>query len=75
VLGGQLATDANLSLRVSYGTVRSFKPGSTAAADRPLTTANQDMDNLVRFVGLIVAARAAGADATTGATICFARLA
>jgi hypothetical protein len=41
VLGGQLAPDANLSLRVSYGTVRSFKPGSTAAADRPLTTANQ----------------------------------
>ncbi|MBC7975484.1 MAG: S46 family peptidase, partial [Myxococcales bacterium] len=40
-LGGQLAPDANLSLRVSYGTVRSFKPGSTAAADRPLTTANQ----------------------------------
>ncbi len=40
-LGGQLAPDANLSLRVSYGTVRSFKPGSTAAADLPLTTANQ----------------------------------
>ncbi|HET9620134.1 MAG TPA: S46 family peptidase [Kofleriaceae bacterium] len=27
VLGGQLAPDANGTLRVSYGTVRSFKPG------------------------------------------------
>ncbi|MEO7734015.1 MAG: S46 family peptidase [Kofleriaceae bacterium] len=41
VLGGQLSPDANSSLRVSYGTVRSFKPGSSDPADRPLTTASQ----------------------------------
>jgi hypothetical protein len=41
VLGGQLAPDANSSLRVSYGTVRSFKPGSKDPADAPFTVASQ----------------------------------
>ena len=41
VLGGLLAPDANSTLRVTYGTVKSFKPGSTAEADWPLTTAKQ----------------------------------
>jgi hypothetical protein len=41
VLGGQLAPDANASLRVSYGTVRSFKPGSPDPADAPFTVARQ----------------------------------
>jgi Peptidase S46 len=41
VLGGQLAPDANTTLRVTYGTVRSFKPGSQDAADRPFTLASQ----------------------------------
>jgi Peptidase S46 len=41
VLGGQLSPDANSSLRISYGTVRSFKPGSSDPADRPLTVASQ----------------------------------
>ncbi len=40
-LGGFLAPDANSTLRVSYGTVRSFAPESTAAADSAFTTASQ----------------------------------
>ena len=38
---GFLAPDANGTLRVSYGTVKSFKPGSSAPADAPFTTADQ----------------------------------
>jgi hypothetical protein len=41
VLGGQLAPDANSQLRITYGTVKSFKPGSSAEADWPMTTAAQ----------------------------------
>ncbi len=41
VLGGQLAPDANGTVRVTYGTVRSFKPGSTDPADVPFTTVSQ----------------------------------
>ncbi|MDX2093637.1 MAG: S46 family peptidase [Kofleriaceae bacterium] len=41
VLGGLLAPDANSTLRVTYGTVKSFKPGSNAEADWPFTTASQ----------------------------------
>jgi hypothetical protein len=41
VLGGQLAPDANSSLRITYGTVKSFKPESKDPADWPLTTATQ----------------------------------
>jgi hypothetical protein len=41
VLGGALAPDANGTLRVTYGTVRSFKPESKAQADWPFTTASQ----------------------------------
>ena len=41
VLGGQLAPDANGTLRISYGTVRSFKPASKEPADWPFTTASQ----------------------------------
>jgi hypothetical protein len=41
VLGGQLAPDANLSLRITYGTVKSFKPESKDPADWPFTTASQ----------------------------------
>ncbi|MGE3456549.1 MAG: S46 family peptidase, partial [Kofleriaceae bacterium] len=41
VLGGQLAPDANSTLRITYGTVKSFKPGSKDAADWPFTTAAQ----------------------------------
>jgi hypothetical protein len=41
VLGGQLAPDANGTVRVSYGTVRSFKPGSKDPADAPFTTVSQ----------------------------------
>ena len=41
VLGGQLAPDANFSLRISYGTVRSFNPASSAPADLPFTYASQ----------------------------------
>ena len=41
VLGGQLAPDANQSLRVTYGTVRSFKPESKDPADWPFTVASQ----------------------------------
>jgi len=41
VLGGQLAPDANGSLRITYGTVRSLKPESKEPADLPLTVASQ----------------------------------
>ena len=41
VLGGLLAPDANSTLRITYGTVRSFKPGSKEAADWPFTVATQ----------------------------------
>jgi hypothetical protein len=41
VLGGLLAPDANSTLRITYGTVKSFKPGSTDPADSPFTTASQ----------------------------------
>ena len=39
VLGGQLASDANGTLRITYGTVKSFKPESKDPADRPFTVA------------------------------------
>ena len=41
VLGGALAPDANGTLRITYGTVRSFKPESKAQEDWPFTTATQ----------------------------------
>jgi hypothetical protein len=41
VLGGLLAPDANGSLRVTYGTVKSFKATSKDPADAPFTTAAQ----------------------------------
>jgi hypothetical protein len=41
VLGGQLAPDANGSLRITYGTIKSFKPESKDPADWPFTTASQ----------------------------------
>jgi hypothetical protein len=41
VLGGALAPDANSTLRVTYGTVRSLHPESTAPDDRPFTVASQ----------------------------------
>jgi len=41
VLGGQLAPDANASLRVTYGTIKSFKPESKDPADWPFTVASQ----------------------------------
>ncbi len=41
VLGGALAPDANGTLRITYGTVKSFKPQSKAEADWPFTTATQ----------------------------------
>ena len=41
VLGGQLAPDANSSLRITYGTVKSFKPESKDPADWPFTVASQ----------------------------------
>jgi hypothetical protein len=40
-LEGNLAPDANSSLRITYGTVKSLKPDSTAEADWPFTTAHQ----------------------------------
>lgn len=40
-LGGFLSPDANSTLRITYGTVKSFKPESTAEADWPFTTAAQ----------------------------------
>ncbi len=41
VLGGVLAPDANSTLRVTYGTVKSFKPESKEQIDWPFTTASQ----------------------------------
>ncbi|MBA3452381.1 MAG: S46 family peptidase [Deltaproteobacteria bacterium] len=41
VLGGLLPPDANSTLRITYGTVKSFKPGSKEQADWPFTTATQ----------------------------------
>jgi V8-like Glu-specific endopeptidase len=41
VLGGVLAPDANSTLRITYGTVRSFKPESKDPADWPFTVASQ----------------------------------
>jgi Peptidase S46 len=41
VLGGFLAPDANSTLRISYGTVRSFAPDSEREADWPFTTGAQ----------------------------------
>jgi hypothetical protein len=40
-LGGFLSPDANGTLRITYGTVKSFKPDATAEADWPFTTATQ----------------------------------
>jgi hypothetical protein len=40
-LGGALAPDANATLRVTYGTVKSLHPESTAQADWPFTVASQ----------------------------------
>ena len=41
VLGGLLSPDANSTLRITYGTVKGFKPGSKDPADSPFTTASQ----------------------------------
>jgi hypothetical protein len=41
VLGGVLAPDANGTLRITYGTVKSLRPDSHAEADRAFTTASQ----------------------------------
>ena len=41
VLGGLLSPDANSTLRITYGTVKSFKPASKEAADIPFTVASQ----------------------------------
>ncbi|MBA3818221.1 MAG: S46 family peptidase [Deltaproteobacteria bacterium] len=41
VLGGLLSPDANSTLRITYGTVKSFKPASKEPADLPFTTASQ----------------------------------
>jgi len=41
VLGGGLAPDANGTLRITYGTVKSFKPESKAQEDWAFTTASQ----------------------------------
>jgi len=41
VLGGLLAPDANGTLRITYGTVKSFKPDSKEPADRPFTVASE----------------------------------
>lgn len=40
-LGGALAPDANMTLRITYGTVKSLHPESTALADGPFTVASQ----------------------------------
>jgi hypothetical protein len=40
-LGGALAPDANATLRITYGTVKSLHPQSTAQADWPFTVASQ----------------------------------
>jgi hypothetical protein len=41
MLGGVLSSDANSTLRITYGTVKSLKPGSPDPADRPFTMASQ----------------------------------
>ncbi len=41
VLGGVLAPDANSTLRITYGTVKSFKPESKDPADWPFTVSAQ----------------------------------
>jgi hypothetical protein len=41
VLGGLLAPDANSTLRITYGTVKSFKPASKEPVDWPFTTGAQ----------------------------------
>ena len=41
MLGGALAPDANGTLRVTYGTVKSLKPDSRELADGPFTVASQ----------------------------------
>ena len=41
VLGGALAPDANSTLRITYGTVKSLHPQSKDPADWPFTTATQ----------------------------------
>ncbi|HTR53135.1 MAG TPA: S46 family peptidase [Kofleriaceae bacterium] len=40
-LGGALAPDANSTLRITYGTVKSLKPDSKDPADWPFTVASQ----------------------------------
>jgi hypothetical protein len=40
-LGGALAPDANITLRITYGTVKSLRPDSPAQADWPFTVASQ----------------------------------
>ena len=40
-LGGALAPDANATLRITYGTIKSLHPESTAQADWPFTVASQ----------------------------------
>ena len=41
VLGGLLPPDANSTLRITYGTVKSFKPESKDPKDAPFTVASQ----------------------------------
>ncbi len=41
VLGGALAPDANSTLRITYGTVKSLKPESRELVDGPFTVASQ----------------------------------
>jgi hypothetical protein len=41
VLGGLLAPDANGTLRITYGTVRSLRPESADPADRAITVASE----------------------------------
>jgi hypothetical protein len=40
-LGGALAPDANATLRITYGTIKSLHPDSKAQADWPFTVASQ----------------------------------
>lgn len=40
-LGGLLSPDANSTLRITYGTVKGFKPGAKDQADWPFTVASQ----------------------------------
>ena len=41
MLGGALAPDANSTLRITYGTIKSLKPESHELADGPFTVASQ----------------------------------